>query len=418
RSGEARSILKPAMQIGMPRWSPDGTAVAFIGGLMSDEPIVGGEIFVVSAEGGEARNLTPDLPASATWLAWLASPERILFAEQIDGESGIATVAPGDGRVEQVWRGAETITAGGAFSIGLSPSRDGRMTALIRHSFRNAPEVWAGPIGAWRQVTRTNDAVRPPWGEARSLHWSGGRWEIQGWLIAPLHPSPETRAPLIVLVHGGPVGAVTPTWPAPGSSLALAAGYFVLVPNPRGSLGKGEAFVRAVVRDFGHGDLDDILNGVDEAVRSAPIDPQRVGITGWSYGGFMTMWAVTRTERFRAAVAGAGVANWQSYYGQNGIDQWMIPFFGASVYDDPKIYARSSPINFVKNVRTPTLVLVGERDIECPPPQSFEFYKALKTLGVETGLVVYPDEGHIFTDPGHRRDRLARIAAWFDAHLR
>jgi dipeptidyl aminopeptidase/acylaminoacyl peptidase len=117
-------------------------------------------------------------------------------------------------------------------------------------------------------------------------------------------------------------------------------------------------------------------------------------------------------------VAGAGIVNWQSYYGENDIDQWLIPFFGASVYDDPAVYARSSPITFIKRVQTPTLVLVGDSDGECPTPQSYEFWHALKTLGVETEFVVYAHEGHRFVNPEHLRDRIERVRAWFDGHLR
>jgi dipeptidyl aminopeptidase/acylaminoacyl peptidase len=117
-------------------------------------------------------------------------------------------------------------------------------------------------------------------------------------------------------------------------------------------------------------------------------------------------------------VAGAGIANWQSYYGENDIDQWMIPFFGASVYDDPEVYARSAPITFIKNAKTPTLVLVGDRDGECPSPQSFEFWHALRTFGVETQLVVYPDEGHVIGQPEHQRDVTRRTLEWFDHHLK
>jgi dipeptidyl aminopeptidase/acylaminoacyl peptidase len=197
-----------------------------------------------------------------------------------------------------------------------------------------------------------------------------------------------------------------------------AAGYFVLMPNPRGSFGQGEAFTRANVKDFGYGDFRDIVAGVDEALRVAPIDPERLGLTGWSYGGFMTMWGVTQTNRFKAAMAGAGISNYQSYYGENLIDQWMIPFFGASVYDDPAVYARSSAVNFVKNVKTPTLVLVGDSDGECPAPQSYEFWHALRTLGVETQLVVYEHEGHLFAKPAHQRDKIERTVAWFNAHLK
>src|SRR4029453_6949154 len=143
-------------------------------------------------------------------------------------------------------------------------------------------------------------------------------------------------------------------------------GYYVLMPNPRGSYGQGESFTRANVKDFGHSDLRDILAGVDAAIRKYPIDAARLFLPRWGDGGYMTMWTVTQTNRFHAAVAGAGIANWQSYYGQNLIGQWMIPFFGASVYDDPAVYEKSSPIHFIKQVKTPTLVISAERDAECP----------------------------------------------------
>jgi dipeptidyl aminopeptidase/acylaminoacyl peptidase len=129
------------------------------------------------------------------------------------------------------------------------------------------------------------------------------------------------------------------------------------------------------------------------------------------------MWTVTQTNRFRAAVAGAGIANWKSYYGQNSIDQWMIPFFGSSVYDDPAVYAKSSPIEYIRNVKTPTLILVGERDAECPAPQSYEFWHALKTLGVKTQLVVYDGEGHHFNKPEHKLDRMRRTIEWFRENM-
>ncbi len=243
---------------------------------------------------------------------------------------------------------------------------------------------------------------------------------MQGWLIYPRDFDPSKKYPLIVQVHGGPGAAVQSKWPDSWDfGIALAgSGYFVFQPNPRGSFGQGEAFTRANVRDFGYGDFRDVLAGVDEALRVAPIDPDRLGLTGWSYGGFMTMWGVTQTNRFKAAMAGAGIANYLSYYGENKIDQWMIPFFGKSVYDDPEVYAKSSPITFIKNVKTPALVIVGDSDGECPTPQSYEFWHALKTLGVETQLVVYEHEGHMFAKPEHQRDRIRRTVAWFDAHLR
>jgi dipeptidyl aminopeptidase/acylaminoacyl peptidase len=142
-----------------------------------------------------------------------------------------------------------------------------------------------------------------------------------------------------------------------------------------------------------------------------------LAVGGFSYGGYMTMWTVTQTHRFKAAFAGAGIANWQSYYGQNGIDKWMLPFFGASVYDDPAVYARSSPISFIKNVTTPTFIFVGERDVECPMAQSLEFWHALDTLGVPTSLVVYEGEGHGIRLPAHTNDITKRILAWLDRYI-
>jgi dipeptidyl aminopeptidase/acylaminoacyl peptidase len=224
---------------------------------------------------------------------------------------------------------------------------------------------------------------------------------------------------MIVSVHGGPSNSVSPRWPGVGYGATpfSALGYFVFEPNPRGSYGQGEKFTQANVKDFGYGDLRDVLAGMDILEKRFPIDKDREGVTGWSYGGFMTMFAVTQTTRFKAAVAGAGISNWQSYYGENSIDQWMVPFFGATVYDDPAIYAKSSAIDFIKKVKTPTLVVVGDRDGECPAPQSFEFWHALKAEGVQTQLVIYPGEGHRFVNPAHQSDVLKRALDWFETEM-
>jgi dipeptidyl aminopeptidase/acylaminoacyl peptidase len=416
-SGLMKSIHKPALQIAMPAWSPDGKMIAFVEGLMSDESSVGGDIFVIPAEGGEPRNLTPERKASASWLTW-TQDGKIVAGEFIGGDSSVISVDPASGKLESLYRGADQVSAG-TWGPSVSISSDGKMSAAVRSSFAAPPEVWAGANGDWKQITTRNKTAQPGWGEGKSIHWKSGSFAVQGWLVYPAGFDAAKKYPLVVSVHGGPGAAVQSVWPSSGDfSMALAAaGYFVLMPNPRGSFGNGEEFTRANVRDFGYGDLRDILAGVDEAEKIAPIDSNRVGITGWSYGGYMSMFAVTQTNRFKAAMAGAGIANLQSYYGQNKIDQWMIPFFGKSVYDDPEIYARSSPITFIKKVKTPTLVMVGDSDGECPTPQSYEFWHALKTLGVETQLVVYEHEGHHFVKPEHLRDRIRRTVAWFDAHL-
>jgi dipeptidyl aminopeptidase/acylaminoacyl peptidase len=417
-SGEMQALYKPKLQIGRPAVSRDGKSIAFIEGLMSDEDSVGGDVFVVSRDGGNARNLTPERKASAAVVAW-TSEAKIIDMENVDGESSVARIDPVSGQIESLYQAPELLTSG-FWSTSLSLTPDGKTAAFVRSSYAAPPEVWAGPVGKWKPVTQRNAGIKPAWGEAKSLHWKNDGLDVQGWLVYPRDFDASKKYPMVVSVHGGPGAGVQPNWPSALSyEMALPArGYFLFQPNPRGSFGEGEAFTRANVKDFGYGDWRDILAGVDEVLRSAPVDSKRLGLTGWSYGGYMTMWGVTQTNRFRAAVAGAGIANWSSYYGENKIDQWMIPFFGKSVYDDPEVYARSAPLTFIKNVKTPTLVIVGDSDGECPTPQSYEFWHALKTLGVETELVVYEREGHMFVKPEHLRDVIQRASAWFDGHLK
>jgi dipeptidyl aminopeptidase/acylaminoacyl peptidase len=255
----------------------------------------------------------------------------------------------------------------------------------------------------------------------QSVRWKSDQYEVQGWLLLPKDKPKDARAklPLVTVVHGGPAAAHTPRFSGVGLTKKLIeSGYAIFRPNPRGSFGQGEQFAAANVRDLGHGDFRDIQAGIDAVLKVAPVDGARLGIMGGSYGGFMTMWAVTQTHRFKAAVASAGISNWQSYAGENGIGGWLVPYFGATVYDDPAVYARSSPINFIKQVTTPTFEYVGERDIECPAPQTQEFWRALKTLEVPTASVIYPGEGHAIRAPKNAVDAEERTLAWFDKYLK
>jgi dipeptidyl aminopeptidase/acylaminoacyl peptidase len=424
--GHAKSILNPVtvsgplhgLQIAVPRWSPDGSQIAFIGGLMSDQGSTGGDVYLIPATGGEPKDITPGRAASVASIDWLG-PEVIGIAEHVGGNSHLAALdlKTGHDLPEASATFPESIGAGGqAMSVSMSQEHT---IALIRSSFEIAPEVWAGPARNMKQITHLNDAIKPAWGKTENIEWTNDGFKVQGWLLYPTNYDSSKKYPLLVSVHGGPSSAVTPRWPGVGYGGVpfSALGYFVFMPNPRGSYGQGEKFTQANIQDFGYGDLRDILAGMDVLEKRFPIDKDREGLTGWSYGGFMTMFGVTQTARFKAAVAGAGISDWESYYGENSIDQWMVPFFGKTVYDDPKVYAKSSAIEFIKNVKTPTLVVVGDRDGECPAPQSFEFWHALRAEGVKTQLVVYPNEGHGFRDPGHRRDVLERALNWFETEM-
>ncbi len=411
QSGEMRVIYKPRLQIADPRVSPDGRHVAFIEGLMSDEGSTGGDVYVVPLAGGEARNLTPELKASPSAIAW-TSDDEILFAEDVDGKAGFGSTNIDNSAPQTLWSGEEVADPSGKSWIAATGHKV--ITAITRQSPSSPPEVWAGTIGKWKQLTQLNREAKPAWGEVRNVHWMDGNMRVQGWLMLPKDFDARKKYPLVVNVHGGPSAACMAHWDERSMGPESAVGYFALCPNPRGSYGQGEAFTEANVKDFGGGDFRDIMAGVDAIAKDYPIDIHRIGIRGHSYGGYMTMWAETQTQRFAAAVAGAGLSDWLSYYGLNDIDEWMIPFFGASIYEDPAVYNKSDPMHFVTAVKTPTLILVGDRDGEVPMEQSVEWWHALSTLHTPTKLVVYPNEGHAFIRPADSRDYSLRTLEWFE----
>lgn len=421
-SGALREIARPSHQIAQPTWSPDGSRIAYIGGLMSDQGVTGGDLYIVPASGGVPRDITPQTQVSVASFQW-RGPSSLLATSWAQGASQVAIVDAATGVFTPVWSQEEWASLGTLTSNPIvAASTNGNTIAFVRESLSAPPEIWAGAPNRLVQLTRVNAGVFPSWGKWASVRWRNEGYNVQGFLIFPRQLNPGQRYPLIVHVHGGPSSSIASNFIGEGYTpqlIALSqAGYFVFLPNPRGSYGQGEAFTKANVKDFGHGDLRDIMAGIDTVIKRFPVDGNRLGMKGWSYGGFMTMWTVTQTNRFRAAVAGAGISNWLSYTGENGISEWMVPFFGKTAYEDKAVYAQSSAINYIANARTPTLIVVGERDAECPAPQSFEFWRGLQHVGVKTQLVVYPDEGHGFTNPAHTRDLTQRTVRWFDTYLK
>lgn len=420
----AKSILNPVtvggslhgLQIAVPRYSPDGKNIAFIGGLMSDQGSTGGDIYLMGADGSGLQNLTPGRKDTPVYVAW-ADPDHILFSAYQSGKTHLGVLGTNKTEILQLWTAQQSVASGRA-AASFSLSTEAKRVAFVSAGPEQAPEVYVGTTHGANAVTHLNTNATKPATKTLSMEWDNEGYHVQGWLTLPENYDPAKKYPMIVSVHGGPSSQVGPSFGGAGAGLYAHLGYFYFTANPRGSFGQGEAFVQANRKDFGYGDLRDILKGVDTVEKQYSVDDHRLGLTGWSYGGFMSMFAITQTHRFRAAVAGAGISNWQSYYGENSIDQWMVPFFGASVYDAPEAYAKSSAINFIKNVETPELILVGDRDGECPAPQSYEMWHALKALGKKTELVVYPNEGHGFSNPLHSQDRTARTIAWFEDNMK
>jgi dipeptidyl aminopeptidase/acylaminoacyl peptidase len=420
------------LQIALPRWSPDASQIALIGGLMSDQGSTGGDIYLMAADGGEPVDVTPGINFTPSWLTWTGN--HTLLVSSAAGGSMRLSALKLHGALPASHHPLLTVGSyinDGTFASAVSLSAAHDVLAYTAGTFGSPPEIYsavlktnaaAEPVGVVEPphaITHVNEQVKPLWGKAISVHWRNEGFQVQGWLLFPPSYDPHRRYPMVVYVHGGPSALAIPGWPRDGYGPAplAAMGYFVLMPNPRGSFGEGERFVKAVRLNMGYGDLRDILAGVDRVEAQYPIDDSRLGLTGWSYGGFMSMFAPTQTHRFKAAVVGAGLSDWKSYYGENSIDEWMIPFFGASVYQDPKAYAKSSAINFIENDKTPSLIVVGEYDGECPAPQSFEYWHALRAMGVPAQLVVYAGEGHGFHNPKDQRDVLDRALRWFGKYL-
>jgi dipeptidyl aminopeptidase/acylaminoacyl peptidase len=418
-TGKLRVLAAPKMQMNMPHVSPDGRTVAFIGGLMSDFGSVGGDVYTVSIDGGEPVDATPGFAGTFNGIAWRGN--QVLASSLAGADAAVVAVDPAARSSRVLWKGPVTASASrdGRFVF----SRDGKVAASVIEDYEHAPRIVAGRLPELNPITHDNDSFGPVV-SAQSVGWTSEGFKVQGWLVGPRQLDAGKKYPMIVQVHGGPAAAATPRYISGGeggNSLVrdlVGEGYFVFMPNPRGSYGQGSAFTSANRKDFGGGDWRDILAGVDAAIRQAPVDGNRLGLMGHSYGGFMTMWGVTHSQRFKAAVAGAGIANWISYYGQNGIDQWMVPYFGATMYDDPAVYRAASPIESIKAAKTPTLVYVGERDVECPPAQSLEFWHGLKAMGVPTTLVIYEGEGHALRKPEHQKDLRSREIGWFNKYLK
>jgi len=410
-TGAVRTIAKPATQLNFPRVSPDGKSVAFIGGLMSDFGSVGGDVFTVPLAGGTPVDLTDGAKATATAIDWTKGGLR---ATLLRGDT--AEIVP----VTDKGYGTPYFARPASFAAGdgrAAFSDDGKTLATVVQDWTHAPAIFAGPASAPKQITHDNDGVMPVV-TARSVTWTNEGFTSQGWLLAPVGADPAKKAPMITVVHGGPAAASVPNFVERGGAAELIrAGFYVFLPNPRGSYGQGEAFTAANRRDFGGGDLRDILAGIDAVEKVAPIDDARLGLTGGSYGGFMAMWANTQTDRFKAIVAGAGLSNWVSYYGTNGIDQWMLPYFGKTLYEDYEAYEKPSAIYQMKKAKTPTFIYVGERDIEVPPTQSVEYWHALRDQGVPATLVIYPEEGHGIRSPANAIDLQKRTIGWFEKYL-
>jgi dipeptidyl aminopeptidase/acylaminoacyl peptidase len=433
-----------------PAWSPDGKWLAYTATTRDvttiDSVAEDTHVWIIDAAGGKARELTAEQDRRARSPRWTADSRRIFFLANDRGQTLIYTVAANGGRVRALFNDAEMPLSLSAkepatsarvlypnflfqiSSISLQRAASIDSCAFILSSPLNPAEVWmlrmdatSGAGAPPRRISSHNAEfarsftfVNPEGINFKSFDGTN----VQGWLMKPLNFRESERYPLILSIHGGPHGMYGYGFNAAFQTYA-ARGYGVLFINPRGSTGYGQKFSDGTLREWGGGDYRDLMAGVDEALRRFPwIDRGRMGVTGGSYGGFMTNWIITQTPRFRAAVASASVSNLVSFYSTSLYQDLIHAEFGGFPWDDYDLLWRWSPLRYVRAVETPTLFIHGELDNDVHITQAEEMYMALKRRGVETVLARYPREGHGFREPRHREDALERTIAWFDKYLK
>ncbi|HUQ30543.1 MAG TPA: S9 family peptidase [Pyrinomonadaceae bacterium] len=446
-SGRVRQITDTRGCEYEPKWSPDGKWIAYTATKREvttiDSVAEDTHVWVIGAGGGAGRELTARQDRRARSPKWAADSRSIFFLAGDHGTLKIyATELDGGGQSSPLFnRFAEYPVVRNrpatvprylsspppyiqSFSVS---SRTTPTLSFILSDTVYPGEVWVGSPGprtrrpdVWR-VSAHNDALvnslTLSLPEAINFRSFDGT-PVQGWLMKPANWRADRRYPLILSIHGGPHGMYGYSF-NPAFQAYAARGYAVLYLNPRGSSGYGQKFSDGTLREWGGGDYRDLMLGVDEALRTRPwIDPDRLGVTGGSYGGFMTNWIITQTTRFRAAVAAASVSNLISFYATSLYQDLVHAEFGGFPWDDYDQLWRWSPLRYAKQAQTPTLFLHGEQDNDVHITQAEEMYMALKRRGIETVLARYPREGHGLREPAHRQDALERTLAWFDKFLK
>ena len=415
-------------QLARPVLSPDGKWVAFLTSTWSDRGVTAGDLYVVTSDGSaEARNLTPDYGGSVSWMEWSADSRSLVFLALENIESAFGEIDIASGKMRHLWSGPVALANSGQQTFSMA--RAGGTLAAARESANEAREIWAGRSTgtalAWTRLTNIHSQTAEyHQTQLESIQWKGADGSpMQGFLLKPHDYDPAKRYPMVTAVHGGPTSAYSYTYPLTFRvgwiGLLAAQGIVVFMPNPRGSVGWGLRFAESNLGDMGGKDFLDVMAGIDFLVASGVADEKRLGLAGWSYGGYMTMWGVSQSNRFKAAMAGAGIANWKSFHGLTKYPTFDVLFYGADPYDIDKeaAYELYSPLTYIKRIKTPTLVVHGEKDPDVPAGQAYEFHRALKDHGVETQLAIYPRELHGFNEKAHILDLWDRVVNWFVTRL-
>ncbi|WP_436698078.1 S9 family peptidase [Nocardioides sp. BYT-33-1] len=413
-TGHLEKLYSTDRQLGWPAASPSGDRVGVVRAVCSDRWVVAGDVVLLGEDGPSSVDT---LGVDVTHLQWL-DDLRLAFAGVRGLDSVVGVHDTASGQTAELWSSNTTI---GSRYPSASFREDGS-AAVVHHSYDIYPEL------AWLRDGKTQvvaslrhrgaDHRVEVAGSAEPVTWlAGDGWEIQGILCTPDGPGPH---PLLVNIHGGPVWAYRNSWAIGGAltPLLVSRGYAVLHPNPRGSGGRGQEFAEAVFGDMGGADTHDFLSGIDHLVDRGLVDPERVGVFGGSYGGFMSSWLVTQDPaRFAAAVPVAPVTNWYSQHHTSNIPYFDQIFLNADPHAAGGLYHDRSPVMFADGVRAPVLQITGLEDRCTPPTQATEFHNALLSAGVTSVCVSYPGEGHGIRAFPAVIDFSTRVVDWFERHM-
>jgi len=419
--GAVKSLVSAPGLDGGPQYSPDGQWIAYETTKGEVRWASKASFRVVSAQGGTPRDLAISFDESPAGWSWLADSKTICYTEAYHTSSHIYTVGVDGSKPKKI----STHTKGLMTATAMNAKGD---MAYIYQDTETPAEVYAATI-ANLQHRRVSNAhgdfmLNQPIAKSEITTWKSkdGKYTIEGIVTYPHGYQKGKKYPLILNIHGGPAGVFTETYTGQSSPYPIQAfaakGYAVLRTNPRGSSGYGAEFRQANHRDWGFSDYDDIMGGVDKLIADGVVHADSLVVTGWSYGGYMTSMIVTKTNRFKAAMAGAPVTNLMSFNGTADIPDFLPSYFEKEFWDDPAVYAKHSAMFNIKNAVTPTLVIHGERDDRVPPEQGLQLHRALQRRNIPTQMVLYPRQPHGFVEPKFIVNVGERTMAWFDEYLR
>jgi dipeptidyl aminopeptidase/acylaminoacyl peptidase len=412
--GEKKRLVTGPGSSDTARWSLDGKWIAFTGSPDNGGGVSTSYLYLIGAKGGSPKQLTTKFDLSVGTPVWTRDGKTIYFSTNVLEAIEVYSCDPGSGEVRQLSR------RGGSTGI-TEISRDGQTIVGTSSSSTQPTELYtsSADFASFKPLTDHNAWLKDyALAETEVVKWkSKDGAEIEGLLTRPAGSQARKKLPFLLNPHGGPTGASLNNFS--GTIQVLAAnGFAVLQPNFRGSTGKGLAFAQANKNTWGKGDYEDCMTGVDAMISSGVADPDRLGAFGWSYGGYMTFWILTQTDRFKAVSPGAGLSNIYSMYSQNDIQRYLRWFYSDKApWEAQELYWDRSPMKYIKNVKTPTMIMHGQADTRVPIAQAQEFYMALKEMKVPVEFVVYPRENHGFTEPRHQMDRVRRYVKFFAKYL-